>query len=90
MAMVKEIRYIFRVDDIKAIRLKCGNCQAEVLLSPTSTQSVSRCPECATSWVRPGNISDLNTMMLGATRAIVENPPSAMTIHLEFEGDSDA
>ena len=86
MSVVKETRQIFCVADIKAIRLQCKKCQTEVVVSPQAPYVNRQCPQCYQEWQGLTNHTDANGLLLGAIRAIIETPPTLMTIRFEIDG----
>ncbi len=95
MTVVKETRQIFSVTDIKAIRLQCkgkekgtGNdCQTEVVVS-LDNPNVERCPKCWGEWREKRDYTDPNNLLVSAIKAVVDAPPTAMTVRFEIDGDS--
>ena len=88
MSVVKETRQIFSIADIKAIRLQCKKCQAEVVVPPQAPYVNFRCPQCHQEWQGLTNHTDANGLLLGAIRAIIETPPTLMAVRFEIDGET--
>ena len=52
--MVTEVRQVFDLSDIKALRVQCSHCKGEVLYDPTRTKIPKDCPLCHMDWVEDG------------------------------------
>ena len=49
--MVKQTRIIFGIDDITSVRVKCNNCDGELVFQLDKTLSLPlACPQCRSSW----------------------------------------
>ena len=86
MVVVKETRQIFSVADIKAIRLQCKKCQAEVVVSPQVPNVTLQCPQCYQEWRGQTNQMDANGLLLRAIKEIIETPPTLMAVRFEIDG----
>ena len=90
--VVKETRIVFEVKDIKAIRIQCKKCGAEIVLVPLG-KFPGYCPICAASWF-PEHLSRAQRQestafeLLFSLRAWLTevNPP--VTIKLELDDGS--
>ena len=87
--MVKETRIVFEVKDIKAVRIQCEKCGAEIVLTPLG-KCPSYCPICTASWF-PGQLSRAQRQestafeLLFALRAWLTevNPPVIIKLELD-------
>ena len=93
MPMVKEIRTIFDLIDIMAVRLHCNYCGGEAVQSITKTVVPKQCPFCRQDWEKdypPGNYRGDNWNLVQVMQKLVEAANPRMTIRFEINGDAEA
>ena len=87
--MVKEIRYIFDLTDVKALRLRCGHCGREAVQSIETTEVPKTCPFCNDEWevdLSQGS-RGWNHALVANMQRILKEHPSKMTIRFEIDGE---
>ena len=93
MPMVKEIRTIFDLSEIRAIRLHCNLCGGEAVQSIEKTEVPKQCPLCHQEWEKdyPGMNRGSNWLLVSVLQRLVEaeTERSQMTIRFEIDGDSE-
>ena len=91
MTVVKETRHIFNLGDIKAIRLKCTNCNGEAVQSVKITEVPKQCPFCNKDWeidYPNGNRGD-NWLLVRSMQGLLKADTPRMTIRFEIDGKDD-
>ena len=86
--MVKQIRHIFEVKDILAIRVECKNCHNEITLRLCSDEKIpDDCPMCKCSqWVM-GTYAD---RLVKTLRDAYSSDPKVKTfIRFEIDGEEE-
>ena len=86
--MVKQIRHIFQVRDIHAVRVKCKKCSNEILLRLCTEQTIpDECPMCrCNNWIVGTFADDL----IKALRKVFNGAPQALaTIRFEIDGEEE-
>ena len=86
--MVKEIRHLFDLGDITAVRLHCNECGRDAVQSIGRTEVPKQCPFCRTDWELdyPGNNRGDNYSLVKAMQTLVKAENPSMTIRFEIDG----
>ena len=89
--MVKETRQVFDVEDLKALRLKCKKCGAELVLEVSQCVVPVSCPapNCGERWTPVNSNSSRAGGVVYALRQLLEFPEGGMTIRFEIEGEPE-
>ena len=70
--MVREKRILFGAEDIKAIRLRCGECRGDVLLDLTRDCAMppvpEHCPLCDSVWLSSNKEKHLEQQLVSIVR----------------------
>ena len=86
--MVKETRQIFDLSDVKAIRLRCEYCKAEVVQEILAYKIPGDCPLCGHRWEtpRPDGSMGPNRLLVRAIQDILRTEYLPVTVRFEIEG----
>ena len=88
--MTKEHRILFGLDDLKAIRMRCCNCHADLVLNledglePTMPL---QCPSCYTKWVPNEREGSAETRLLHAVHLARKLGGSGVQTIFELEDE---
>lgn len=92
MGMVKEVRILFDLGDIRAMRLHCKKthptgirCNGETFWRPANDEPPRQCVKCGQSWADDPRDSVI-TGFLESVHSLMDNKHGA-SIVLEFEGE---
>lgn len=85
----KEIRHIFDLKDVCAIRLGCQKCGSELLLKPSDGAIPINCPApgCGAPWTQQGSPSSHNAALLDAIRKALLFEEPHVIVRFEIDGE---
>ncbi len=87
MSVMKESKIVFGLDDIQAVRYRCGwdDCKAEVVRPLNEcTKPIKMCPSCNRNWTNGEAYSETHELLQAMQTVLVQrrNP-----VRLRFELD---
>lgn len=84
MAMVKESRIVFGINDIAGIRIQCAKCKAELILDIKESSWIpGDCPLCKTNWVTSQQFSPADTLLRALLQVLGDDSPMATRLELK-------
>ena len=90
-AMVRQKRVLFGVEDIRAVRLRCGGCGGDVILSSERDWTPDVCPSCSRAWrsldSKEATAEDRLVSALTSLRALIAKGRRSVSIVLEIDND---
>ena len=85
--MVKEVRIIFDLDDIRGIRYQCSRCGGEVVQRIDGCRDApSSCPLCDHPWIHAELTKGVNYAVVDALRKVIRQE-GKLPMKLRFEMD---
>ena len=89
--MVKETRIIFSLEDLTAVRARCGDCGGEVVYPcDWSIPFPEACPLCRRPWTRRRGEESIEGDFLRTLRLLLCHENEAVKLRLEMPSQPDA
>lgn len=89
--MVRQKRVLVGLEDIRAIRLRCGGCEGDVILSSDRDWTPDVCPSCDRAWrsldTKEATAEDRLVSALTGLRALIAKGKRSVSIVLEIDDD---
>ncbi len=87
--MVKQTRIIFDLSDIKAVRLQCGHCKAEVADEVLNYRLPKQCPLCGEDWDSQlaNDPMGPNQLLIRAIKDVLQSDRLPMMVRFEIDGE---